>query len=94
MAASLPSSCCILVPVGSHIEAECERSLVELERRGYIVRRVEGYAAIDQGRSQMATDALRDGFEELLWIDSDMGFDPDEVDRLRAILIRLSPASM
>jgi hypothetical protein len=57
---------------------------MDLERRGYIVRRVEGYAAIDQGRSQMATDALRDGFEELLWIDSDIGFDPDEVDRLRA----------
>jgi PAS domain-containing protein len=33
----------------------------ELERRGYTVWRVGGFAAIDQGRSQMATDALRAG---------------------------------
>lgn len=81
--ASSAARCCILVPVGDHIEPDCERSLSELERRGYAVRRVRGYAAIDQGRSQMATDALRDGFHELLWIDSDIGFDPEEVERLR-----------
>src|SRR5262249_22326129 len=45
---------------------------------------VYGYAAIDQARSQMATDALADGFDELMWIDADIGFDPDAVDRLRA----------
>jgi len=78
-----PDSCCILVPVGGHIEHDCDRSLLELERRGYTVRRVYGYAAIDQGRSQMATDALRDGFRDLLWIDSDIGFDPDDIERLR-----------
>ena len=43
-----------------------------------------GYAAIDQGRNQMATDALIDGFEETLWIDSDIEFHPDAVDQLRA----------
>jgi hypothetical protein len=32
----------------------------------------------------MATDALADGFQELLWIDADVGFDPDEVERLRS----------
>jgi hypothetical protein len=32
----------------------------------------------------MASDALRDGFEETLWIDSDIGFDRDSVERLRA----------
>ncbi|HEV3344269.1 MAG TPA: class I SAM-dependent methyltransferase, partial [Pirellulales bacterium] len=52
--------------------------------RGYTVRRVRGYAAIDQGRNQMATDALADGFEELLWIDSDVVFHPDDVEKLRA----------
>lgn len=78
------SKCVILVPFGSHIEPECAGPLTELERRGYAVRRVSGYAAIDQGRSQMATDALADGFDELMWIDSDIGFDPSSVDRLRA----------
>lgn len=57
---------------------------MQLEARGYVVRRVFGYAAIDQARSQMATDALADGFDELMWIDADIGFDPDAVDRLRA----------
>ena len=73
-----PSRCIVLVPVAGHIESECERALVALEKRGYVVRRVAGYAAIDQGRSQMATDALAQGFDELMWIDSDVAFDPDE----------------
>lgn len=78
------SKCVILVPVGSAIEAECDDALRKLEARGYPVRRVYGYAAIDQARSQMATDALGDGFDELMWIDSDILFDPESVDRLRS----------
>jgi hypothetical protein len=70
--------------VATHIEPDCERGLTQLEARGYSVRRVYGYAAIDQARSQMASDALADGFHELMWIDSDIGFDPDSVDRLRS----------
>jgi hypothetical protein len=30
----------------------------------------------------MATDALADGFTELLWVDSDIGFDPADVEKL------------
>ncbi|MGW0180843.1 hypothetical protein, partial [Nocardia sp. NPDC003345] len=66
------------------IEPSCESSLEELERRGYPVWRVPGGAAIDQVRSQMATDALEAGFEELMWIDSDTGFEADSVELLRA----------
>jgi hypothetical protein len=79
-----PRKCVILVPYSGSIQRECEDALKELERRGYPVRRVGGYAAIDQGRNQIATDALRDGFEETLWIDSDIGFHPDAVQRLRS----------
>jgi hypothetical protein len=32
----------------------------------------------------MASDALRDNFQELFWIDSDIVFEPDDVDRMRA----------
>jgi hypothetical protein len=74
----------VLVPVAHHIEADCDRALRELEARGYPVWRVWGYSAIDQGRSQMATDAIAQGFEELMWIDSDIAFDPDDVERLRS----------
>jgi hypothetical protein len=76
-------TCVVLVPVATYIEPDCERGLLELERRGYQVRRVFGFAAIDQARSQMASDALADGFDELMWIDSDIGFDPDSVQTLR-----------
>ena len=75
---------CDLVPFGFTIIPPCERALEELERRGYDVRRVGGYAAIDQGRNQMATDALLDGYEETMWIDADVDFHPDSVDRLRS----------
>lgn len=79
-----PKKCVVLVPVAGHVEPECDEALRSLEARGYQVRRVRGYAAIDQGRNQMATDALADGFEELLWIDADIAFHPDDVERLRA----------
>ncbi|MHB1559092.1 MAG: sulfotransferase [Isosphaeraceae bacterium] len=79
-----PDACVILVPVGHHIEPSCDAALRELERRGYTVRRVHGYSAIDQARNQMATDALRDGFQEILWIDADIVFAPEAVDRLRS----------
>ena len=79
-----PKRCTILVPFSSSIVPPCERALEELERRGYDVRRVGGYAAIDQGRNQMATDALLDGYEETMWIDADIDFHPDSIDRLRS----------
>jgi hypothetical protein len=76
-------SCIILVPAGGPIEAECERGLRGLEAKGYPVRRAFGFSAIDFGRSVMASQALREGYEELMWIDSDVGFDPRDVERLR-----------
>jgi predicted O-methyltransferase YrrM len=76
--------CVILVPVGGAIDPGCEDGLRELERRGHPVRRVRGYSEIALGRSQMATDALADGFDELMWVDSDVAFDPADVERLRS----------
>ncbi|WP_227980366.1 hypothetical protein [Nocardia spumae] len=79
-----PSRCVVLVPTQGSIAPDFARNLTGLERRGYQVRLVTGFAAIDQGRSQMATDALRDGFEGLMWIDSDIDFEVAAVDRLLA----------
>src|SRR6185295_10416228 len=75
--------CVVLVPFGTHIEPPCERSLRVLEARGIEVRRYPSTAAVDRMRCNMATAALRDGFDELMWIDSDIAFDPDSVDVLR-----------
>lgn len=79
-----PRKCVVLVPFHTQIVPSCDESLKELERRGYPVRRVGGYAAIDQGRNQMTTDSLLDGFEETFWIDADVGFQPDAIDRIRS----------
>jgi hypothetical protein len=75
--------CVVLVPTTGAIQADCEAALQVLERWGYAVWRVRGYSAIDQGRNQMATDALRQGFQETFWIDDDIAFDPVDVDRMR-----------
>ncbi|OYV83011.1 MAG: hypothetical protein B7Z73_16575 [Planctomycetia bacterium 21-64-5] len=79
-----PRRCVVLVPYTASIEPDCDEALKELERRGYPVRRVRGFAAIDQGRNQLATDAMMDGFEETMWIDADIRFHPNDVDKLRS----------
>lgn len=76
--------CIVLVPYLTHIEPACERGLRELERRGIEVRRYAATAAIDRTRCEAATGALTDGFDELMWVDSDIAFDPDDVEKLRA----------
>src|SRR5271166_3658142 len=84
MDSPVSNSCCvILVPANYGIDPECELGLTQLERRGYAVWRIPGFAAIDQCRNQAATDAIAHGFAELFWIDADIAFDPDAVDRLR-----------
>jgi hypothetical protein len=45
---------------------------------------VRGYSAIDAARNQLATDALARGYQELMWIDSDIVFHPDDVQKLRS----------
>jgi hypothetical protein len=78
------SQCVILVPCTDTIVSACESSLRILEERGYVVRRIRGFSQIDVARNCIASDALRDGFIETIWIDSDIGFHPDDVERLRS----------
>lgn len=81
--AGIGAGCVVLVPFLEHIDPFCEQALHVLAGRGYVVRRVQGYSAIDYGRSVLASEALDDGFDELLWIDSDIVFRPEDVERLR-----------
>lgn len=82
--AAPPACCVVLVPAFTSPVPRCEESLRELERRGYPVRRVRGFSAVDQGRNQMVSDALHDGFAETMWIDPDIVFEAAAVERLRA----------
>jgi hypothetical protein len=79
-----PTTCIVLVPYLTHIEQACERGLRELERAGYEVRRYPATAAIDRTRCEAATLALREGYDELMWIDSDISFEAEAVAQLRA----------
>jgi len=82
--ASSNSKCVILVPAFGPPTPKCDQGLRQLEQRGYPVRRVGGFSAVDQGRNQMASDAFHDGFAETMFIDTDIGFDADAVERLRS----------
>lgn len=84
---SLPpgrSKAVVLVPHLNGVEPECEDGLRGLERLGVRVVRRRGCSAIDVARNEMASDALHDGFESILFIDSDLGFDPRDALRLLA----------
>jgi hypothetical protein len=78
------SRCVILVPAAHAIEPHCELTLRQLEGMGHPVRRLHGFSQIDLARNRLAADALAEGFEELMWIDSDMAFEPRSVGQLRA----------
>ncbi len=64
----------VLVPHLNVIEAPCEQGLKELEMAGVQVHRRVGCSQIELARSEMVSDALHNGFESILFIDSDMGF--------------------
>ncbi len=78
----------ILVPYLGGIDPGCEEGLHELEAAGVRVVRRSGSSQIDVARNTMASDALHEGFETILFIDADVGF--ELVDALR-ILARPEP---
>lgn len=77
------SKCVVLVPAFQHIEPLCDVALRQLEARGYRVRRLYGCAHMDAARSRLATEAVSEGFEEIMWIGAEMGFEPHMIDVLR-----------
>lgn len=76
--------CIILMAVSRNVESETDRAIFELVRRGYSLNKMYGCANVDIARSILASSAVQDGFEEIMWIDADVGFHPDSVDRLRS----------
>lgn len=75
--------CAVLVPAARYIEPECEEGLRALEERGYHVHRLVGMSAVDQARNILIAQALDRPYQEFVWVDSDMGFNPSDVDRMR-----------
>ncbi len=73
----------VLVPHYAAVEKECDDGLRALGQAGITVRRAS-FSAIDLLRCVMLSDALRDGFDPFLFIDADIGFNPDDALRLLA----------
>lgn len=72
-----PSRHIVHVPIARFVELDCDHCLRELEFRHHVqVDRSKGSSAIDIARNIRATDAIRKGYDSLLFIDSDMLFDP------------------
>lgn len=72
----------VCVPVYKDVEPECEAGLRALEEMGYPVWRARGYSAIDHARNCLATRCLDAGCDGIMWIDSDIGFAAEDVDKL------------
>ncbi len=75
---------CVLVPHLNGIDWECEQGLRHLDASGVRVVRRGGCSAIDVARNEMLSDALHDEAESILFIDSDIGFDPQDALNLLA----------
>lgn len=74
--------CAIAVPCNSAIEPATDAGLRELEKRGFHIHRVYGYSAIDQARCRITYDLIyREKYGALMWIDSDIDFNPDDVEK-------------
>jgi hypothetical protein len=71
----------VLVPHYAAVEDECAKGLRALEKAGVTVRRAS-FSAIDLLRSVMLSQALKDGFDRFLFIDSDIGFERADALRL------------
>ncbi len=71
-----PNEHIVHVPVASYIELDTDHCLRGLERHGIRVDRSKGSSAIDIARNLRATDSVRQGFESVLFVDSDVLFDP------------------
>jgi hypothetical protein len=74
----------VLVPYLDRIEDHCERGLSQLEVVGVRVIRKPGCSAIDLARNELASNALHEGAESILFIDSDIAFDPADALRILA----------
>jgi len=74
----------VLVPHLHGVDWECEQGLRALEQGGVKVVRRVGSSAIDAARNELASNALHDGFEVILFIDADIGFDPADAFRIMA----------
>ncbi len=74
----------VLVPHLAGVEWECEQGLRRIEQAGVRVVRRAGSSQVDVARNELLSDAVHDGFDAVLFIDADIGFDHRDALRLLA----------
>lgn len=76
----------IAIPAMEQMFSWTVQCLEKLRRVGECETEFVIRAAVDTARNILAKKALEGGFDRILWIDSDMSFEPDMMERLSADL--------
>ncbi|MHB8397336.1 MAG: hypothetical protein ACYDCI_00155 [Candidatus Limnocylindrales bacterium] len=74
--------CLVYIPVHRFVDTDTWHCVNGLRDLGFPVHLSKGASAIDMSRSLMASEALLGGYEQLLFIDADMLFDPADAVKL------------
>jgi hypothetical protein len=72
----------VYVPVHRFVDTDTQHCIDGLNELGVMVKKSKGASAIDLTRNLLASDAVRAGLDSILFIDSDMIFDPADAVRL------------
>lgn len=76
----------ICLPCMDMVHTEFMKSLLGMRRPGETKFTISQSSLIYDARNGMARRAVREGFDRVLWLDSDMSFEPDLMERLSARL--------
>lgn len=76
----------IAIPCMDMVHTEFMKSLLGMRRVGETKFMISCSSLIYDARNAMARKAVNEGYDRILWLDSDMSFDPDLMERLSAHL--------
>lgn len=76
----------ICIPCMDMVHTEFMKSLLAMRRVGETKITISCSSLIYDARNSMARRAVKEGFDRVLWLDSDMSFEPDLMERLSARL--------
>ena len=76
----------ICIPCMDMVHTEFMKSLLAMRRPGETKIVISQSSLIYDARNNMARQAVKGGFDRVMWLDSDMSFEPDLMERLSARL--------
>ena len=76
----------VAIPCFDTVYTDFMLSLLNMKRVGECYCQVIKSSLIYDARNKLAERAVKDGFDRMLWLDSDILFDPDLMEKLAARL--------